>query len=79
MTKTIKKLTALLFSATILILLGGCSSTEIIDSPQEPAKKGRQSPSPCQLLKTPQPAPAPTISYAMSPNSSKAPLMKTSK
>lgn len=41
MTKTIKKLTALLFSATILILLGGCSSTEIIDSPQEPAKKGK--------------------------------------
>lgn len=41
MTKTIKKLTALLFSATVLILLGGCSSTEIIDSPQEPAKKGK--------------------------------------
>lgn len=41
MTKTIKKLTALLFSATVLILLGGCSSTEIIDSQQQPAKKGK--------------------------------------
>lgn len=41
MTKTIKKIATVLLSATVLTLLAGCSSTEIIDSPQQPAKKGK--------------------------------------
>lgn len=41
MTKTIKKIATILLSATVLTLLAGCSSTEIIDSPQQPAKKGK--------------------------------------